>query len=787
MERGGVLNVRFEPHFDIIVRVIDAEVFSAKDLNGMSDTFVELTMAGRAFRTRVKFEDRAPTFRDEFRFSLSEANVKRPGALTLRLGVYDMDISLFNTKGVTTDIVGLNEVDISSALKTPRRPVTFKTDVGVGNVMDGRVTLEVISEYLTSPREVVIHEARYGFVDPAPTRDGSAPKFAPLFSAPSHTGQYATYRTPNDPPATWRDVTDLVRGVLLDNKLVIDPQGDTAYLRNMFWPDAPHVTKPGCRRGLAVRYSIGGASAEIVTLFDEPREADGDLAAIDVKPPPSKQELQDLHTSMIESAEDRAETAMKAAAVMEEEVRRLHEEREKADQALAEARAQHAAANDEAAAKAQLRIAELQQQEEAAKTAAAEARRNAMLAKAAAAAAAGQTAAAARDNASAQADEADRLQRLREQFEAEAKAADEARARRAKEDEAAEERRVARLREQQELETKIAQMKAEANGRQQLLEEKKRLEEEARAAEQVREELRMQQRQASILQQRIETLRKQELESAKRAEQAQKEAERRQKEAAEKAAVAQKLAASRVTPAYWTADADDHGLRKIELSSDAVWRERFQNLLDDTCRRATLGAGRDQIIKSGKYDRLLFHRAWRLENSKLYSLYAAHRDSQIGTPNERAVAKTHQVASSRWIADLGLREKERNELLLWHGTKPDVVDLIATDGFDERLCKLSGLFGAGVYFADEVSKSDQYVTPTPPNDPKNGVYHILLVRVTMGNFANLTTGTKDARRAPAGCHSIIGQIDRNKYREFVTYDGWLAYPEFLIQYKRQYK
>jgi hypothetical protein len=46
---------------------------------------------------------------------------------------------------------------------------------------------------------------------------------------------------------------------------------------------------------------------------------------------------------------------------------------------------------------------------------------------------------------------------------------------------------------------------------------------------------------------------------------------------------------------------------------------------------------------------------------------------------------------------------DANERLLWHGTT--VPHVIIKDGFDPRVCNLSGMFGGGVYFADKSTKS----------------------------------------------------------------------------------
>merc|ERR1712110_975296 len=46
-----------------------------------------------------------------------------------------------------------------------------------------------------------------------------------------------------------------------------------------------------------------------------------------------------------------------------------------------------------------------------------------------------------------------------------------------------------------------------------------------------------------------------------------------------------------------------------------------------------------------------------------------------------------------------------------HGTKPETVLAILSGGLNERLC--TGLFGRGVYLAEDPEKADQYVAPDP--------------------------------------------------------------------------
>ncbi|KAL6054135.1 Poly [ADP-ribose] polymerase [Balamuthia mandrillaris] len=49
-----------------------------------------------------------------------------------------------------------------------------------------------------------------------------------------------------------------------------------------------------------------------------------------------------------------------------------------------------------------------------------------------------------------------------------------------------------------------------------------------------------------------------------------------------------------------------------------------------------------------------------------------------------------------------------NEYHLFHGLNHKIVDKICESGFDERVSNLAGMFGCGIYFAEDSSKSSQY-------------------------------------------------------------------------------
>ena len=120
-----------------------------------------------------------------------------------------------------------------------------------------------------------------------------------------------------------------------------------------------------------------------------------------------------------------------------------------------------------------------------------------------------------------------------------------------------------------------------------------------------------------------------------------------------------------------------------------------------------------------------------------------------------------------------------NECYLWHGTKPDVAPLIVHGGFDERVCALQGLFGAGVYFAMNSSKSDQYGTPDP-----SGTYTIFLSRVVLGKPYMTATGRAGERRALQDLiqSSARGALSNTKNLSSTT-GG--TYPEYRLSFQRR--
>lgn len=131
------------------------------------------------------------------------------------------------------------------------------------------------------------------------------------------------------------------------------------------------------------------------------------------------------------------------------------------------------------------------------------------------------------------------------------------------------------------------------------------------------------------------------------------------------------------------------------------------------------------------------------------------------------------------------------ERMLFHGSP--MIQAIIQNGFDERHSYIGGMFGAGLYFAEDSSKSNQYVYGIGGGDGCNDhhdkscyicIRQIIFCRVTLGKPFYMTSACRMAH-APPGHHSVVGKPSMGGliYPEYVVYRGEQAYPEFLIAYK----
>lgn len=184
--------------------------------------------------------------------------------------------------------------------------------------------------------------------------------------------------------------------------------------------------------------------------------------------------------------------------------------------------------------------------------------------------------------------------------------------------------------------------------------------------------------------------------------------------------------------------------------------------------QATIREHRDNGQAGGYFTRYNIIRVQKVQNRKLWERYAHRR---------------HEVAEENSI--------QANERMLFHGSP--FINAIVQKGFDERHAYIGGMFGAGIYFAEHSSKSNQYVYGIGggigcPSHKDKSCYvcprQLLLCRVALGKSFLQYSAMKMAH-APPGHHSVIGRPSAGglHFAEYVVYRGEQAYPEYLITYQ----
>jgi len=184
--------------------------------------------------------------------------------------------------------------------------------------------------------------------------------------------------------------------------------------------------------------------------------------------------------------------------------------------------------------------------------------------------------------------------------------------------------------------------------------------------------------------------------------------------------------------------------------------------------QSTIVEHKDGGVSGGQFKRYSHVKIERVINKRLWDRYVYQR-KQVSEAN-------HQCP---------------NERMLFHGSP--FVNAIVQKGFDERHAYIGGMFGAGIYFAEHSSKSNQYVYGIGGGSgcvkhKDRSCYEckrqIILCRVTLGKPYFQLAAMKMAH-APPGHHSVIGRPNSGGlcYPEYVVYRGEMAYPEYLITYK----
>jgi ferredoxin len=222
--------------------------------------------------------------------------------------------------------------------------------------------------------------------------------------------------------------------------------------------------------------------------------------------------------------------------------------------------------------------------------------------------------------------------------------------------------------------------------------------------------------------------------------------------------------------------------------------EAVQELIDRTWKDVTT---RDR--KFARPPKIKVVQVHHNHNAGLWEKYVLARERVRKRVKTEDKSCSHTLEVQKHDADsfqcLGVVDDSVNEFMLFHGAETSACVSICEEGFMVNLAGSStgALYGKGIYFGENSSKSDEYAREAE-HGVHSGLCAMLLCRVACGRmyYTDAVKPNKDdicaacARKDP-DFHSVLG--DRKKargtYREFVLFDSGLAYPEYLVTYRRE--
>eukprot|EP00931_Biecheleriopsis_adriatica_P016704 TRINITY_DN12250_c0_g1_i1.p1 TRINITY_DN12250_c0_g1~~TRINITY_DN12250_c0_g1_i1.p1 ORF type:complete len:505 (+),score=93.19 TRINITY_DN12250_c0_g1_i1:64-1578(+) len=293
--------------------------------------------------------------------------------------------------------------------------------------------------------------------------------------------------------------------------------------------------------------------------------------------------------------------------------------------------------------------------------------------------------------------------------------------------------------------------------------------------------------------------------------------------------------------AHWTAGGgrgvarirDEAVLRRIQEMMSATHKPTDNWTRDRGCRlHGVNGCSLKCALKNANPVPKSFRvvAAWRVQNMDLWQKYAFLRSSiteESSRPSKtRVKLEPKSVETSRFEVEAEPPNASCNEWFLFHGTSPSAAVAICSTNFRLAMAgcgatwKAAGeskgtpLYGYGLYFAERVTKADEYADKIRPDSHKllanllqergaagpaglgelPELYTMLICRVVGGRTNVCTTNEIDTEKLRSDVfdgpyHSVFGDRVESlgkPYKEIVVYDKDQVYPEFLVVYSRGY-
>jgi len=212
----------------------------------------------------------------------------------------------------------------------------------------------------------------------------------------------------------------------------------------------------------------------------------------------------------------------------------------------------------------------------------------------------------------------------------------------------------------------------------------------------------------------------------------------------------------------------------------------FQELFDKTHLKLwTRDRGKDKVPRG-----YVVTAAYRNENCQLWRRHTICRSALLhGMPVEPMDVKTTTVLSKWGDGVVESLQPRCNEWYLFHGTSVHAAASICKAGFKMSFAgsHTGSLYGRGTYFAESVTKSDEYSQASGPD----GHYTVLLCRVLGGHVKYTDETEPDPEALVSACiegpfNCVLGDREKCKgtFREFVAFDSEGLYPEYIIHYMR---
>eukprot|EP00746_Dinoflagellata_sp_MGD_P022259 gnl/MRDRNA2_/MRDRNA2_15205_c0_seq1.p1 gnl/MRDRNA2_/MRDRNA2_15205_c0~~gnl/MRDRNA2_/MRDRNA2_15205_c0_seq1.p1 ORF type:complete len:501 (+),score=103.78 gnl/MRDRNA2_/MRDRNA2_15205_c0_seq1:587-2089(+) len=213
----------------------------------------------------------------------------------------------------------------------------------------------------------------------------------------------------------------------------------------------------------------------------------------------------------------------------------------------------------------------------------------------------------------------------------------------------------------------------------------------------------------------------------------------------------------------------------------------MQALFDLTHRNKVT---RDRSKNNRLPDRQIVERVERVENTRVWAEYATRRAEIAEESRQRGNATCiPDVKTQLGILpgqQAGL-DTDAQEMYLFHGTNRGSALQISRSDFWTAFSSELGLYGGGLYFAENATKSDEYCAE------EDGLCTMLVCRVCMGDAYVLADKEFDLKKRRNEMdeqkkHSLLGDREAavGTYREFITYDSSAACVEYIVSYRRAF-